>query len=655
MAQSPDPDLTVVLMGRSGVGKSASGNTILGQAAFKLSGGWGPMTMGIQQETGTILGKLIRVIDTPGIVRSKEKVKTCCQGLLQSSTPLLFLVLVTTGRFTDEEEEAVQAAITVLGDEGLANSFLLFTGGDELNVSLQDHISQSKRSPLQDVVKKFGDRYHLFTNEEPKDKGQVGELLRKAERHRTRELLGFKAEGFSIVLLGNTAVGKSASANTIIGRAAFESRASLKAVTTGIGEETGQRFGKRITVIDTPGLLGSEELIEKYYLGLPRSSTPVLLSLVVVRVGRFTEEDRRAVETAIRVLGPRRFENSYLLFTGGDALKDKSLQDFVSEDEAGPLHQVVQRFAGRTHLFNNEGGGREQVRELLQKAADRLMASLTLVDRRVILIGLSGGGRSSAGNTILGSERFPTGCGFEPVPAEVVSGSAAVEGCWITVVDTPGFTARDSDEDQLEKRLGMIRKQSDPGPHAVVFVVRIGRMSREDSALLTALIKMFYNHPSNFSMVLFTHGDELRGRSIDQMIQSNSCVSALVSVSCGRFCVFDNNQKGNRKQVREFLHHVENIISEKRGEHLDLYVRSTGINWLSEEREQMKTRHMHMHRDMDWYMHRDMPMSMSMRMLMLMHRDMSMIYRPRTTVQICCGCFCSTASRLDKLFRELNV
>lgn len=265
------------------------------------------------------------------------------------------------------------------------------------------------------------------------------------------------------------------------------------------------------------------------------------------------------------------------------------------------------------------------------------MASLTLVDRRVILIGLSGGGRSSAGNTILGSEQFPTGCGFEPVPAEVVSGSAAVEGCWITVVDTPGFTARDSDEDQLGKRLRMIEEQSDPGPHAVVFVVRIGRMSREDSALLTALRKMFYDddddhhcrHPSNFSMVLFTHGDELRGRSIDQMIQSNSCVSALVSVSCDKFCVFDNNQKGNREQVREFLRHVENI-SENRGEHWDLRVQSVRMNWLSEEREQMERmhmrRHMHMHRH--WY---------------------------RTTVQICCGCFCSTASRLDKLFRKLNV
>lgn len=197
MAQSPDPDLNIVLMGRSGVGKSASGNTILGQEAFELTSEdkWGPMTMRIQEETGTILGKVIRVIDTPGIVSSKEELKTFCQGLLRSSTPLLFLVLVTTGRFTDEEKEAVQAAITVLGDEGLANSFLLFTGGDELDMSLQDLISQSKRSPLQDVVKKFGDRYHLFNNEEPQDEGQVRELLTRAEGHRTRELLGFKAEG----------------------------------------------------------------------------------------------------------------------------------------------------------------------------------------------------------------------------------------------------------------------------------------------------------------------------------------------------------------------------------------------------------------------------------------------------------------------------
>lgn len=48
----------------------------------------------------------------------------------------------------------------------------------------------------------------------------------------------------TIVLLGRTGVGQSASANTILGRAAFESKTSFKAVTTGISEETGRVFGK---------------------------------------------------------------------------------------------------------------------------------------------------------------------------------------------------------------------------------------------------------------------------------------------------------------------------------------------------------------------------------------------------------------------------
>ncbi|XP_025759981.1 NACHT, LRR and PYD domains-containing protein 12-like isoform X2 [Oreochromis niloticus] len=47
--------------------------------------------------------------------------------------------------------------------------------------------------------------------------------------------------------------------------------------------------------------------------------------------------------------------------------------------------------------------------------ADHPMASLTLVDRRVVLSGLSGGGWGSAGKSILGPELFLTGSGFEPV------------------------------------------------------------------------------------------------------------------------------------------------------------------------------------------------------------------------------------------------
>lgn len=75
------------------------------------------------------------------------------------------------------------------------------------------------------------------------------------------------------------------------------------------------------------------------------------------------------MDAVVRILGDDGLQNSYLLFTCGDALKDMSLQDFIFEEgEEGLLPDVTKRFSGRVHLFNNEDGDHEQVRELLQKS-----------------------------------------------------------------------------------------------------------------------------------------------------------------------------------------------------------------------------------------------------------------------------------------------
>lgn len=172
----------------------------------------------------------------------------------------------------------------------------------------------------------------------------------------------------TIVLLGNSGAGKSSSGNTILGRAAFESRQSFRPVTTEVREERGRVFERHITVMDTPGILDSEQQIQTLCQDLLRSRRPVLF-LVVLRIGRFTTEEQEAVKAALRVLGPQGRKKSYLLFTDGDALKDMSLDDFIFGQENSPLPDVVLKFDKAYHLFNNNGDGdQEQVRKLLLKS-----------------------------------------------------------------------------------------------------------------------------------------------------------------------------------------------------------------------------------------------------------------------------------------------
>ncbi|XP_043952755.1 up-regulator of cell proliferation-like [Gambusia affinis] len=174
-----DDRLSIVLLGKAGVGKSASANTILGREAFESRASFGRVTKHVSMETGTVFEKYVAVIDTPDISGSEEQIKNFCQYFLQESIPTLFLLVFKIDRFTDEDQKTVEATTRVLGPQRMKNCFLLFTGGDTLRTSLSNYISDYKSSLLPEVVKSFSSRTHLFNNED-EGRRQVRELLLKS-------------------------------------------------------------------------------------------------------------------------------------------------------------------------------------------------------------------------------------------------------------------------------------------------------------------------------------------------------------------------------------------------------------------------------------------------------------------------------------------